>query len=91
MIKSDNYDSRVAATINFEKPVNVNGAATSDSVKTDVIDSKNDTKVVFNKPAAVDQIQPKLANILVVGLPTADPHVLNALWNDLGTLKISLG
>lgn len=30
-------------------------------------------------------------NVLVSGLPTADPHVADALWNSAGTLKISAG
>ena len=30
-------------------------------------------------------------NIVVSGLPTSDPHVAGALWNDNGVLKISSG
>jgi hypothetical protein len=30
-------------------------------------------------------------NIILGGLPTADPHVLGALWNSTGTLKVSAG
>lgn len=30
-------------------------------------------------------------NILMTAIPTADPHVVGALWNSAGTLKISLG
>lgn len=30
-------------------------------------------------------------NLIVNSLPTADPHVVNALWIDTGTLKISAG
>lgn len=30
-------------------------------------------------------------NILLTGIPTADPEVANAIWNDAGTLKISAG
>lgn len=29
--------------------------------------------------------------IIVENLPTSDPHVLNALWNDAGAIKISAG
>lgn len=29
------------------------------------------------------------ANVLVI--PTADPHVAGAIWNDTGTLKVSAG
>lgn len=31
------------------------------------------------------------ANIKMPGLPTADPHVVNAIWNSGGTMKISAG
>lgn len=31
------------------------------------------------------------ANVIVANLPTADPTVAGALWNDTGTLKISTG
>lgn len=31
------------------------------------------------------------ANVRLFHLPTADPHVPNALWNDAGTLKVSSG
>lgn len=31
------------------------------------------------------------ANVLVEHLPTSDPAVVNALWNDSGTLKVSAG
>ena len=30
-------------------------------------------------------------NVFIFALPTADPHVANALWNNAGTLKISAG
>ena len=33
----------------------------------------------------------KDGNIIMNDLPTSDPHVENALWNDNGTLKISAG
>jgi hypothetical protein len=29
--------------------------------------------------------------VLMASLPTSDPHVVSALWNDTGTLKISAG
>jgi hypothetical protein len=29
--------------------------------------------------------------VVIRGIPTADPHLSGQLWNDLGTLKISLG
>lgn len=31
------------------------------------------------------------SNIFIHGLPTADPHIVDALWNSAGTLKISAG
>lgn len=36
-------------------------------------------------------IQATPTGVLVTGLPTSDPAVANALWNDAGTLKISAG
>lgn len=29
--------------------------------------------------------------IKLIGVPTRDPHVVGAIWNDSGTLKISAG
>jgi hypothetical protein len=30
-------------------------------------------------------------NVLMPNLPTADPHIAGALWNDAGTVKVSAG
>jgi hypothetical protein len=30
-------------------------------------------------------------NLILTNLPTADPHVVNAVWNSGGTLKLSAG
>lgn len=40
---------------------------------------------------AASRITDNGVNIIVEGLPTSDPAVANALWNDNGTLKISAG
>jgi hypothetical protein len=34
---------------------------------------------------------PAMGAIIINGLPTVDPQVVNQLWNDAGTLKISAG
>lgn len=31
------------------------------------------------------------APLIIAGLPTSDPSILDAIWNDAGTLKISAG
>lgn len=46
--------------------------------------SANGTLTIINSTGAV-------TGILIKNLPTTDPHKADALWNDNGTLKISLG
>ena len=43
----------------------------------------------FNKIS--QQCVVKLGNNIVVTLPTADPHIVGALWNSSGTVKVSAG
>lgn len=36
-------------------------------------------------------IAPGAGNVIILGMPTSDPHVVGALWNSSGTVKISAG
>ena len=36
-------------------------------------------------------LQLKGGNVFMEHLPVADPHILHALWNDAGTVKVSAG
>lgn len=55
-----------------------------DGVAISYYDSENDEVI------KVMQFTPE-TGIVFNGLPTSDPHVAGALWNDNGTLKISAG
>ena len=36
-------------------------------------------------------MSPNQRKCIIMNIPTSDPHVANALWNDNGVLKISSG
>lgn len=50
-----------------------------DSTPAEALASLTDSKII------------RVGNYLISGLPTNDPLVLNALWNDSGTIKVSAG
>lgn len=51
----------------------------------------NGTGVAGNFGINLSQVGATPGNLLIAGLPTADPHVSTAIYNDSGTLKISAG
>lgn len=56
------------------------------------LDGKTQLRLLAGASGGSVSIEPDAAgHVLVSNLPISDPHVLNALWNNAGTLKISAG
>ncbi len=50
------------------------------------------SEIKVNTLTSIDgTVSVDVKDIVNVVVPTQDPHVVNALWNDGGTLKISAG
>lgn len=45
----------------------------------------------FAQDAGISSTAPSFQTLTLTGLPTADPHVVGALWNNAGVINISAG
>lgn len=45
----------------------------------------------FAQDAGISSTAPSFATLTLTALPTADPHVVGAVWNNSGALAISAG
>ena len=78
-------DITVAGSIDVETNIDVGGGLTVVGTL-DVTDESTFTaKTVHNSGVEL------LSSLKVIALPTADPHVLNVVWNNSGVLTVSAG